>query len=143
MKRKGLSIGLVAAVIAATAVVYWYAIGKEQHELRRRRHQVTDILLACMMYADKHGTRMPGDLRDLSEIYGQGHSFLARAINELELVLPNARTTDDPDAVLIRQKQADAKGRRMFGYLDGQAVMLGADGHPIYPQPREPGISRY
>jgi hypothetical protein len=140
MKRKGLSVGLVAVVIATTAVVYWYAVGKEQHELQRRRHQVTDVLLACMMYADKHGNRTPGDLRDLGEIYGQGHTLLTRAIDELELVSPNARTTDNSDAVLIREKQADAKGRRMFGYLDGHALMLGADGHPIHPQPREPGV---
>ena len=142
MKRKGVNICLLTAAIATTAVVYWCAVGKERQELQRRRHQVTDVLFACMMYADKHGNRIPGDLRDLGEIYGQGHTFLARAIDELELVSPNARTTDNPDAVLIREKQSDAKGRRMFGYLDGHAVMLGADGHPIHPQPLEPGMLR-
>jgi hypothetical protein len=92
-----------------------------------------------MMYAEKHGNRLPGDLRDLGEIYGPGQTFLARAIDELELVSPNARTTDNPDAVLIREKRSDAKGRHMYGYLDGHALMLDADGRPIHPQPLEPG----
>ena len=138
MKRKGLSICLAAAVIVGAAVIYWYAVGMERHELQRRRHQVTDVELACSMYADKHGGQFPRDLHDLSEVYGQGHPFLARALVELELVAPGAHRTDDPDRVLIRERTADAKGRRMCGYIDGHCLMLGADGHPVNPQPTEP-----
>jgi hypothetical protein len=140
MKRTGLNICFATTVIIGVAVIYWYWAGKEQHELQRRRHQVTDVELACMMYADKHRGQFPRDLRDLREIYGQGHPFLARAVTELELVAPSAHTTDDPDAVLIREKTADAKGRRMFSYVDGHFIMLGADGHPVYPQPKESGM---
>lgn len=90
------------------------------------------------MYADKHGGQFPRDLHGLSEVYGQGHPFLARALLELELVAPGAHLTDDPDTVLIRERTADAKGRRMYGYIDGHCLMLGTDGHPINPQPTEP-----
>jgi hypothetical protein len=47
-----------------------------------------------------------------------------------------------PDAVLIRERTPDAKGRRMFGYVDGHFEALRADGRPIQPQPTEPGMCR-
>ena len=128
------------AVLCAVGCACSYEAHQEQQELQRRSHQVKDVVLACMMYASKHGDRVPNDLRDLSEVYGRGNLFLARAVNELELVYSGSRTIDNPDAVLIREKNADAKGRRMFGYLDGRAVMLDADTQPVRPQPREPGI---
>jgi hypothetical protein len=140
MKRKRLAVLLVAGVAVAGAVIYWYTAGRERHELQRRRHQVTEVELACAMYADKHGGQFPRDLHDLSEIYGDGSGFPARAAAELELVAPGAHRTDDHDAVLIRERATDAKGRRMFGYVDGHFMMLGTDGRPVFPQPMEPGM---
>ena len=141
MKRKGLAVSLVVVVaLASAAVIYWCAASRERHELQRRRHQVTDVELACMFYADKHGGQFPRDLHDLSEVYGDGSGFLARAVAELELVAPGAHRTNDPDAVLIRERTADAKGCRMFGHVDGHVSMLGADGRPVFSQPTEPGM---
>jgi hypothetical protein len=134
VKRKLLSLG----VIALGAAAYWFVIGRDQHELQRRRHQVTDVSLACHMYADKHGDHFPRDLQQLSEIYGQGSSFLARALAELELVSPGARLTVSSEAVLIRERAADTKGRRMFGYTDGHFEAHRADGRSFLV--REPGM---
>ena len=72
-----------------------------------------------MMYADKHGGQYPCDMRDLSEIYQKSPSFFARALAELELAEPCAHITNDPNAVLILERTADAKGQCVFGYFDG------------------------
>jgi len=138
VKRKVLTAGLAFAVAIAAAVIWWIAVGKDKHELGRRRHQVTDVSLACQMYAASHGEQFPSDLQQLSGIYGQGSSFLARALVELELVSPGARLTDDPDRVLIRERSADARGRRMFAYIDGRFEAHRADGS--YFVVREPGM---
>ena len=94
MKRKALNVCFLVATAVLAAVIYWFAVGKERHELGRRRHQVTDVELACHMYASKHGGQFPHDLRELSEIYGEGSAFLARALAELELVAPGAHPTE-------------------------------------------------
>jgi hypothetical protein len=138
VKRKVLRTCLVVAVVFAAAIVWWFAAGKERRELQRRRHQVTDVSLACHMYAANHGEQFPRELQQLSEIYGQGSSFLARVLAELELVSPSARLTDSPDAVLIRERTADTKGRRMFGYIDGHFEAHTADGRSFAV--REPGM---
>lgn len=138
VKRKTLSVGLAFAALVAAAILLWFAAGKERQELQRRRHQVTDVNLACHMYAQKHGDEFPRDLQQLSEIYGRTHAFLARAVVELELVAPGAHVSDDPDKVLIRERSADTKGRRMFGYIDGHFEAHRADGRSFLV--REPGM---
>jgi hypothetical protein len=141
MKRKVLNVVFLSAAAIGAAVIYWFVAGKERHELGRRRHQVTDVELACHMYASKHDWQFPRDLRELTEIYGQSSPFLARAVAELELMAPGVRANpNDDDTVLIREKTADAKGRRMVGYIDGRFSALGPDGKPIHPQPRDPGF---
>jgi hypothetical protein len=138
--RKRSSIGLVLAVAVGATVIYWFAVGRERHELGRRRHQVTDVELACHMYAVKHGGQFPRDLRELTEVYGEGSAFLVRALVELELVAPGAHSTDNSDGILIQERTADAKGRRMVGYIDGRFSAVGPDGKPINPQPQDPGF---
>jgi hypothetical protein len=138
VKRKTLSAGLAFSVVVAAAILWWIAVGRDRHELGRRRHQVTDVSLACHLYAANHGEQFPSDLKQLSEIYGQGSSFLARALAELELVSPGARLTDSSDAVLIRERAADTKGRRMFAYIDGHFEAHTADGRSF--SVREPGM---
>jgi hypothetical protein len=139
--RKRSSIGLIIIVTIGAVIVYWFAAGRERHELGRRRHQVTDVELACHMYAAKHGGQFPRDLRELAEGYGKDSAFFAKASAELELVAPGVRAnTNDDDTILIREKTADAKGRRMVGYIDGRFSALGPDGKPIDPQPRDAGL---
>ena len=140
MKRKALNVCILVAAAVGAVVIYWFAVGSERHELGRRRHQVTDVEVACHMYANKHGGQFPQDLRELSEVYGQGSPFLARAVAELELVAPGTCATTDDEAILIREKTADAKGRRMVGYVEGRFAVLGPDGKMISPQPTETGF---
>ena len=119
MKPKGLTVVLVTAGAVVVGAIYWYAVGKERYELKRRGNQVKDVALACQIYAEKHGGHFPCDLRDLSEIYRQFPSFFARALAELELAEPCSHITNDTNAVLIQERTADVKGRVVFGYFDG------------------------
>ena len=112
-KMKSASLFLLALVLCSCATI------KEQHERQRRLHQIDDVGLACRMYADKHGGNFPCELRDLSEIYRKSPSFFARALAELELAEPCAHITNDPNAVLILERSADANGQCVFGYFDG------------------------
>jgi hypothetical protein len=130
------SAAVTVIVAIGLAGIYWFAFGEERHELQRRRHQVTDINLACHLYAEHHEGVFPGELRQLSEIYGENSPFLARAVAELELVSPAAHVSNDSDKVLIRERSADTKGRRMCGYIDGRFEAHDADGRSfLVPEP--------
>jgi hypothetical protein len=128
--------------VASVIAIYRSDTFRERREFQRRSHQVKDMLFACHMYADRHGGRAPTKLEDLHEVYdsiGGGSAFLNRAIAELELVAPGATwMSQASDIVLLQEKHADAKGRKVFGYLDGHAELRMADGSPPRREVSEP-----
>jgi len=124
MKRKNFVRTIIAAIFIGALVIYWFTFAKERQELERRRHQISDIEMACFIFAKNHAGQFPRHLRDLTEIYGDAQPFFSRALAELELDAPGAHTTDNVDAVLIRERAADAKGRCYFGYIDGHCQLV-------------------
>ncbi len=98
-------------------------LGSETVAIKERTHQVSDLLLACKMYALQHGDTLPKDLRELSPVYSNYPAFFQRALNEIELVSPGISETNSSDAVVLREKTPDRRGRRVVGYLGGQTVV--------------------
>lgn len=142
MKQEFIGAVVGVALVGAAAFGYWryeqYLLGqlesaKERARLSTRYSEMKEILLACSMYAESHAGRFPGDLRQLTEVLGEDPPRFASALTNLELVATDARITNDPDTVLIRERMSDAKGRRVFGYIDGHSEVLDANGRPLHP----------
>ena len=65
---------------------------------------------------------MPSDLRALFPTYVSSSWYLAYATNEVEY-FPGATDRSNPAAVLMREKHADARGRRWVEHVDSSVEL--------------------
>ena len=114
--------GLAAASVFAVA---WFEDGAQLHQ---RRNMLSGLDAVCKLYAGDHDGATPPDLRAVFPVYVNSASYLAYAVNEVEY-FPGATDKSNPDTVLLREKHADARGRRWVGHLDC-SVELQTPPHP-------------
>jgi hypothetical protein len=103
----------------------WFAVGTwiDNIRLGERRHHLGTMLLACKLYAGDHGGAMPPDLPAVFPKYIQSETYLAYVKNEVNY-FPGLTDQSNPASVLIQEKEADSKGRRWVGHMDGAQILV-------------------
>jgi hypothetical protein len=138
MKRVLIGAVVVALVIGGQwlymqSLLSKLEVARERADLARRRGDVKNIMVACVVYAENHAGHFPRNSAQFAEIYGTDYWQFTNILSRLEIAKPDARLTDDPNTIVLREQTPDSKNRRASGYVDGRTEVVDADGHPVRP----------
>lgn len=130
-----LAYGTLAASVAITAIGYKYAIEQgREYECKKR---LKGVALLCIMYADEHNDRLPRDLDELKTFEPDlaANIFFCpsakdQSMPSYELVLQEMPSSTGPSyeelstVVMIREREANHRGRRAVAYAFGHVTMV-------------------
>lgn len=89
---------------------------------------VKQIGLGCAMYADQHDGRLPRSFDDLQDVIPTTKIFVCPSAKDLthysyEFTGVTNKWQNDPDVVILRETEANHRGRRTLLYNDGHVEL--------------------
>jgi prepilin-type processing-associated H-X9-DG protein len=117
-------VGLVMLPIMAAMFLPALSSAREKARDVNCMSNVKQIGLACAMYADQHDGRLPRGFDDLKDVIPTTKVFVCPSAKDpthysYEFMGVTNKWQDDPDVVILRETEANHRGRRTLLYNDG------------------------
>lgn len=94
---------------------------RERCDLASRRKEAGTIFLASKFYAHDHQGHMPGNFDQLTNYLPKAYAL--HASGRFELVSPGVAETANADAIFVRERYPDKRGRRIVAHIDGSEAV--------------------